>query len=165
MLKLVDTNQPEPVGDAFKTRERIAQWSEGQLLCRRRKRHHWARFTSTIYGRRAFDCDVNDLPTGTRISVVERCPSCLNRRRADHLVIELGRYKGKNGAGDVVSKGLRMAEPWTMIYIEVKDVPYLLDPGSQSITDDLREEIYAAEFFAHPGRISYAPEGDEDFND
>jgi hypothetical protein len=139
----------------------------GNASCRRRRHHHWERYDSVIYGRRAFnEADLKDLPIGTRINIIERCPSCKNKRQADHLVYERGRSRVRDPqTGKLVTeidKGLRIVdERWMPIYGEVKNVPYLLDPGSQPLTIEMREELYAAEFFESPGRVSYVVEGDD----
>lgn len=140
-LQLVMTDLEEPPGDADLTRKRATEWTPGQKKCRRRKRHHWGRFHSIVYGP-----DVNR--PGTRVHVIESCPDCKNRRAADHLVIAIG----KN------SRGLRRMEDWATIYREVNGVPYLLDKGSQAVTDELREELYAEEFFAQTGKLTYVDE-------
>lgn len=140
-LKLVTTALDDVPGDAEMTKERAKQWSAGQRKCRRRKRHHWSRFHSVVYGP-----DVNR--PGTRITVIERCPDCRNRREADHLVTAVGKK----------SRGLRQVDDWKTIYLDVDGVPYLLEKGSQRVTDELREELYAEEFFEHSGRLTYVDE-------
>lgn len=140
-LQLVMENLEEPPGDPEKTRDRANQWSAGQKLCRRRKRHHWRRFHSVVYGP-----DINR--PGTRVEVIERCPDCRNRRHADHLVTAIG----KNG------RGLRQVGDWITEYLDVDGVPYLLEKGSQRVTDELREELYAKEFFDHTGKLTYVDE-------
>ena len=134
----------EPPGDADLTRRRADAWSEGQKLCRRRKRHNWRRFHSVVYGP-----DVNR--PGTRISIIEQCPDCRNRHQADHIVVAIGK----------TGRGLRQLEKWRTIYRDVNGVPYLLDKGSQPVTDDLREEMYAAEFFKNPGKLNHVDEDDD----
>lgn len=126
----------EPPGDAQMTAERAHEWSAGQKLCRRRKRHHWRAHTAYAHG------DINQ--PGTLIDVTERCPDCRNQRQADHIVTAL-RWGGT---------GIRMVDDkWKMIYLDVNGVPYLLEKGSQPLSDDLRNEMYAAEFANR--RITY----------
>lgn len=144
LLKLVPV-EPAP-GDEEMTRERASQWSEGQRLCRRRKRHHWKPHTAIVHG------DDMQRP-GTLIEITERCPDCRNQRRADH-VVRVSRY------GNVTIH--RVNETWQMLYLEVGDVPYLLEKGSQAVSEDLRDEMYAQEFMTRPGRVSYVNIEDAD---
>lgn len=142
MLKVVPLE--ELPGDPELTRDRVSQWSAGQKVCRTRGRHHWRKDRDRVYG-----TDANR--PGTRVTRVQVCPDCKNKREADHVVVSLGK----------ASRGLRRVEDWHTIYVEVKGVPYLLDKGSQRITDDLREEMVAEEFFADTTKRIYVDESED----
>jgi hypothetical protein len=109
----------------------MEDWSEGQKLCRARRRHHWKRFTVTVHG-----VDPNRL--GTRMNIVQRCPDCLNRRHADFVR---------------TARGVRQMDDWKPDYREVDGVPYLLPKGAQPVTDELREELIAGEYFTPDGTL------------
>jgi len=90
-----------PIGDTNLTREAAASWTEGERRCRARGRHMWQPFTvwehSTFY------------------DVVERCPSCKNRRSADF------------------NKSGRRTTRWQPDY---RSGNYLLPRGAARIRDD-----------------------------
>lgn len=138
LLRVVE--DVEPVGDADMTHLRMTEWSKGQKVCRMRGRHNWKKWQDRVHG-----TDVNR--PGTIITRIQMCPDCKNRREADHMVIALRFNKD--------SRGLRKLEKWVMVYREVDGVPYLLDKGSQRVTEELREEMIGADFFADTSKVIY----------
>lgn len=144
-LQLVMENLEEPPGDPEQTREFVAGLSKGQKICRTRGHHLWAKLQDQVHG-----TDANR--PGTRITRIQRCRDCRNKRERDFMVISLG----KN------SRGLRkLDDKWHLTYVEVNGKPYLLPRGAQRITEELRELMLGEEFFADTKGIIYVPEGDD----
>lgn len=145
-LQLVMTNLEEPPGDPEITKDHISGMSPGQKLCRTRGHHLWTKFQDRVHG-----TDANR--PGTRITRIQKCNDCKNRRERDFVVVALGK----------TSRGLRKLDPkWYLVYVEVKGVPYLLPKGSQRITEELRELLLGEQFFADTTKgVVYVPE-DED---
>lgn len=110
-----------PVGDESLTREAMAGWTEGQRRCRARKRHTWGPYT--VYEYR------------NHYEVVERCPSCLNRRAADF---------SKSGRKLTAWKPVRYREG------------YLLPRGAARIVDELQDELWLSDILSR--RIVEAPD-------
>lgn len=138
-MKLVTHQLEDPPGDPDLTREHVNGLSEGQKRCRTRGTHKWTRFQDRVYGP-----DANR--PGTRITRVQRCSDCLNRRERDFVVVSLGKD----------SRGLRkLDDKWHLVYVEVKGQPYLLPRGAQRITEDLRELLLAEEFFSATKGVIY----------
>jgi len=144
-LQLVMENLEEPPGDPELTREHVAGMSPGQKVCRTRGHHVWSKFQDRVHG-----TDANR--PGTRITRIQKCNDCKNRRERDFVVVTLG----KN------SRGLRkLDDKWHLTYVEVRGVPYLLPKGSQRFTEELRELLLAEQFFAETKGIIYVNDEDD----